>query len=225
VTTTVLFPLLSHSHANNIDKFQKIYSSAFKYMGLIIIPIAIGTTFLSKAIVYLVFGNNFIDGSFSLSVLMWAEIFVFLGTVFSEVMTAAGVQKYLAYFTVVSAILSITFNYVLIPHMGINGASIATLIAYSGGPVLILQYFLPKTRLFSKAYLKSFILPILYSIPMVCFLVLFPSINVILSIIIGATVYLTTLILTKGIGKEEFGLIRSLFFAKNNIEATTKETE
>lgn len=217
VTTTVLFPLLSSSHIADPDKFRKIFSTAFKYMGLIIVPIAIGTTLLSQRIIELVYGHNFVEGSVALAILMWSEVFVFLGTVNSDVITAAGLQKYLLYFTVASASMSITLNRWLIPQLGINGASIATLVAYSGGPLILVQFLLPKTRQITIAYLKSFVSPLLCSIPMGIFLALFPVLNTVVLIVIGAAIYFVTILVGKGLNDEDFRIFRRLVGLQTGI--------
>ena len=215
-----LFPLLSSTFGQSKDKFKHIYTKVFGYMSMFIIPVAVGTTFLSSKIVVLLYGQSFIAASSAMAILMWAEVFVFLGTVNGEAITASGAQKYIFYFTLIGASLSLLFNYLLIPKYGINGAAVSLVISYSGGPAMILQYLLPKTRDLTKAYFASIFKPILCSLPMALFLFVFIDINLFVLIGISIVLYFLALCFSKSFGKQEIHYIKQAFSFRESSNRT-----
>jgi len=205
-----VFPLLSSTFVESKDQFVKVYNLSFKYMSIIIIPIAFGTTLLSERLINLIYGSDFIQASGALSILIWSEIFVFLGGVNSGVFTSAGLQKYIFFFTAIGASTNVILNLILIPKRGIAGASIATVVSYGFAPALIIQYSIKELRQFVKAYIKSTFKPVLCSIPMSVFIYFCGLFNIFILILFSITIYFVALVVFKGLDKEDLGYFKQI---------------
>jgi len=180
-------------------------------MSITIIPIAFGTTLLSERLISLIYGNDFIQASGAFSILIWSEIFIFLGTVNADVFTSAGLQKYILLGTASGACMNVILNLILIPKYGIAGASIATVVSYGFNPFfLIIQCSIKELRQFLKDYIKSTFKPILCSIPMSFFIYLCYSFNIFILILFSAVIYFVALVVIKGLDKEDLGYFKQI---------------
>ena len=205
-----VFPLLSSTFVKSHNRFVKVYNLSFKYMSIIIIPIAFGTTLLSERLISLIYGSDFIQASGALSILIWSEIFVFLGAVNAGVFTSAEMQKYIFLFTAIGAFMNVILNLILIPKYGIVGASIATVVSYGFTPALIIQYSIKELRQFLKDYIKSTFKPILCSIPMSVFIYFCRSFNIFILILFSIIIYFVAVVIFKGLDREDLGYFKQI---------------
>lgn len=207
---TSLYPLLCESFGRSREAFSKLYRRSLKYMGVIILPIAFGTTLLSARIIRFFYGDNFLEASAALGILIWAEIFNFLSFPYGSAMTASGVQRFVVLFTMVGAAMNVALNLFLIPRYGIVGASVATLLSY-GGFGLILQYYVKDTRALTADYLVSLVRPTLCAVPMSLFVYAAKELHLAITIPLAAGIYFLTLIATKTIDSEDVNYVKSIF--------------
>jgi len=208
-----VYPMLCSNFAKSPATFSKICGYSFKYMSILIIPGSIMAFLLSKQILSTLYGNSFADASSAFSILMFSEIFVFLGVVNGSIFYASGLQKILLIFPILGALSNIAFNIILIPRYGIAGASLSTLLSYSIG--IPLQYYITDTRQITRDYLRSMIKPLISSIPMVLFVYYCSSYNFIFLIFVSIPLVFIPLILTKCLGKEDLLYLREIIsFAK-----------
>lgn len=207
-----VFPLMSEYFKKSGHSFEKSYRLAFKYVTLIIIPIAVGTTLLSGQIIELCYGKAFTPSSAALAILIWSEIWVFVGMVNSGILVAANQQKTYLVLTSISAVINIVLNLLLIPLYSFIGAAIAAVISYAIGQAL--YYFYPKTRNYALSSYKSMVKPFLASVIMGMAIYCLPW-RVHIVIPIAAVVYCAAIFLVKGVNREDMGLIReSLTYGK-----------
>jgi O-antigen/teichoic acid export membrane protein len=206
-----IFPFLAVSFGK--EEHTKIYELSFRYMNIIIIPIAFGTTLLSKPIIWFFYGNNFLPSVPALQVLIWSEIFVFVGLVYTNVLVSIGAQKFNFAFTGISAVINIFLNWLLIPVYGIVGAGIATVIAYATGSLMGLasattrNYFIMLWKTMFKPGISSIIMVIsIYSL----------NTPIELTVLLGACVYFISLYLIKGITNQDLNLIRGIIWPTIN---------
>ena len=126
----------------------ELYESRLKFLMRVLIYfsiiIAVVMTFLSKYIVLLLFGNEYLASSLPLSIHIWVGIFVFVGIASSKILVLENVQKIYLIQTVTGAIVNVLINLCLIPKYGAIGASLATLFSY--GFSFFIWFLSPKTR-------------------------------------------------------------------------------
>ena len=207
-----IFPFMSEYFKTSEHSFERSYRLAFKYMTLIIMPIAVGTTLLSGQIIELCYGRAFTASAAALAILIWSEIWVFVGMVNTGVLIAANQQKTYFAFTSISAVINVTLNLILIPRCSFIGASIAAVISCGAGQALC--YIYPKTRSYALASYKSMVKPFFASVIMGIVIYYLPW-RVHIAIPLAAVIYCVAIFLIKGVNKEDISLVReSLAYRK-----------
>ncbi len=143
-----VFPLFSRYFIRPGHMLQKAYTLSFKYMSAIILLIVVGMSFFAEPVVRLVYGSHYVPAASTLQILMWSEIFVFVGIVHLNLLISVGLQKIDFLFTSTGAILNVALNLYRIPRYGIQGAALATVISYGVG--LPMSCSFPQTRAYGK---------------------------------------------------------------------------
>jgi PST family polysaccharide transporter len=120
------------------------------------LAISIPMTFLSKNIILLMFGNDFIEAGSILSVHIWASLFVFMGVATSPWFIAERLNNVSLGKTLFGAILNVILNFLLIPQYSGLGAAIATILSQAVAGFLS-NAVDKRTRKLFKVQLKSFL--------------------------------------------------------------------
>lgn len=207
-----LLPLMSKYFTTSKENFEKIYQLSFKYLLLFIVPVAVSMTIFSSSIISFLYGKQFLSSSPVLSILIWAEVFVFMGVVNNTILIATNRQIIDPLFTGTSALVNIALNLILIPRYGFVGAAIATLIAYPTGPVM--GYFLKPTKAYSRCMFQSLIKPLFASLAMSCFIYGF-RLNLWVAIIISPLIYIVVMCIIQGIDQNDLQRMKSIIFYRN----------
>jgi O-antigen/teichoic acid export membrane protein len=207
---TSIFLLFSKYFVTSQEKLEKTYKLSFKYLSTAIMPIAVGISILSEPIIRLIYGEQFLGSSLALRILIWSEVFVFLGSVHISILISVGLQKLDFIFTSSGAIVNIILNLLLIPHYGIVGASIATVISYGLG--VPLSCALKKTRSYGKALANSTLKPLIAAGMMGCFtyLTFVLGLSLIAATLFSIIAYLVFIILLKGLNREDLEYFRKI---------------
>lgn len=132
------------------DKYlylKKIRQTIAGVMWLMIIY-SVGLLLFGRLVVYLLFGEAYLPAVTSMKVLVWCEGFSYVGTIRNMYLTCENKTKYAFLFSFVGAILNIILNLILIPVIGILGASIATVFT-SIVTVFVAPLLFSATREFS----------------------------------------------------------------------------
>lgn len=103
--------------------FYKHINSWMFYAGL---PFMLLLLIFSSNALRLVFGDEYITGATALSVLSVGYFISSITHTTRSSLLAMGKTKYIAFNTIISAILNVILNFLLIPIYGITGAAIAT---------------------------------------------------------------------------------------------------
>ncbi len=200
-----VFPIMSKYFKTSKDLHTAIYRLSFKYMVIIITPIVVGTTLLARSLICSFYGDRFLPAILPLQVLIWSEVFVFMGVVNNQVLISADKQKIDFLFTSSMAVVNILLNLLLIPKYSIVGAAVATTISYGVG--LVMGLFIPATRDYSVTAFKSIIKPIIASLVMGGYIYYILSLNLTLSILTAPIIYFGVLLLIKEFSREEISLL------------------
>ena len=207
---TSIAPLFYDYFAVSGKKLEKAYELTFKYLSAFVIPIVFGVFILAGNIIMLVYGRQFIEASFALRILIWSEIFVFLGTIQYYILVSVGLQKINFIITLASMVINVLLNLILIPRYGIAGASAATLVSY--GLSIPILFLLTETRKYAIASVCSTLKPLLAAGLMGCFtyLAFVFKIHLAINIFLSACIYFGLLLLIKGLNKQDFEYIKEM---------------
>jgi O-antigen/teichoic acid export membrane protein len=141
VIVTSLFPAILNAKRDDISRYKKRIQHLYDLMVYLSLPVAIIITFASP-LIYKLLTPEYAYAAPTLSVHIWSGVFVFLGAASSQYLIAENFNKLTFIRTGFGAIVNIALNLILIPHMGMMGAAIATLVAYASATFFII--FIPK---------------------------------------------------------------------------------
>ena len=116
----------------------------------------IGLSLLSKPLILIMFGKNYLPAQGTLCVLTWGTAFAYLGVARSIWLVPHGKQKFAKYIALCGATGNLILNLLLIPKLGILGAAIATVSTQIFNN-FILGFLMPPIRENNKLILKAFV--------------------------------------------------------------------
>ena len=204
-----LFPIMSASFKNSKDSLQKSYRLSIKYIFIIALPIAMGTTLIADKIILLIYGNQFADSISALQILIWALVFTSITPVLTHLLTAIGKQKLNTLSSALCAVLNIILNFILIPILSYNGAAIATVI--SSIIFFISSFYFVSKHIHVLPVHKMFIKPVISVLLMGVFVYHFDNINIFLLVFFAAVVYSVMLLALKTFSKEDKDIVKNAF--------------
>ena len=113
----------------SLSKARQKLVLLFRYILLGLVILAIIINLLSKYIVLLLFGDEYMDAYKVLDILIWGIPSTFLGIMSNHLLLKSKNERITFFKQSLLMILNIAFNFVLIPIYGIIGAGLATLTA------------------------------------------------------------------------------------------------
>jgi len=216
-----IFPILSEYYNTSPVSYKRTYQISFKYILMLIIPIAVGATLLAKSIIHLFFRAQFSQSIPVLQILIWSEIFVFFGIINQQILISANKQIFDLVFTSIAAIINIILNFIFIPRIGIVGAAIATVISYSIGSGAVPGLFLLATREYNLSGWQHMIKPVIASSIMGIY-VYYMKFNLPLAIIGGVIIFFLVMFLIRGINIQDIKLIKAIYIQRKEDIVTKK---
>lgn len=127
----VTIPRLATFFGNNdMSGFQTLYTKLWSYMTLLLVPAGVGLACVSKEIIWVFGGTDYLDGTIALQILSLSLIFsIYGGLVTTCLNITIGREKENLIATILSAILNCGLNFIFIPLFTYNGAALTTLFA------------------------------------------------------------------------------------------------
>ena len=205
-----LYPAMSKLINTAPEAFRRYYETTIKYLLIMAVPLGIGTTILAKEIILLIFGSQYEGSVTALQVLIWSEVFIFASQPMGNLFNSLNKQKIVTWITGVCLIVNVGLNLVLIPVWGVVGAAITT--ALTEGLSLLVSYIYVIRLGYgpAKSDIFAMVKMILAGAVMAVFLLLLHQLNLFILIAAAAVVYLVTLILIRGIDRQEFEMLSKI---------------
>lgn len=127
----VSVPRLAYYYAENkLDKYKAVYSRMFGLIILVLLPAMFGLIGVSKEIMYILGGFEYIAAAPCLSLLGIALIFAICGGLVTACLNVTiGREKDNLIATIIGALINIILNIFFIPKYGMYGAAITTVLA------------------------------------------------------------------------------------------------
>ena len=201
-----VFPVFSRFYTSSIDSLKNAYEKAFKYLFIILFPIAVGTTLLADKFILVIYGEQFIHSIIALQILIWWNVLGALNWLLGTVLLSINKQKLFAVSTGIGAILNVVLNLFLIPIMSYVGASITTIITEI--ILFVLLFYFVSTYLYRLPLLKVTTKTIVAGIVMGIGIYYIQSFNVLMVVAIAIVIYFLALAALGGISKEDITLIK-----------------
>jgi O-antigen/teichoic acid export membrane protein len=134
-----ILPTLAREHANNPDSVRPWYYTSVRFIMIVSLPIAIGTSLLSDQIT-LIYGAEFLPAAVALAILVWDLPFVIYHSLCGNLTTSIKKERDAARIYVSIGILNVVLNAILVPQIGLIGACFATVLTDAIGALQF--YFL-----------------------------------------------------------------------------------
>jgi len=203
-----LFPVMSAFFKNSEEKLIKSYKLGIKYLLIITLPIAIGTTIIADKIILLIYGLDFSGSSTALQILIWTLVVTSINSVMAKLLISMDKQKLYMTSTGLCAIVNVTLNLFLIPILSYNGAAIAT-VATNVVLFIANSYFVSKHLQVIPIY-KILVKPVISGFGMAVFIYYFIDSNIFLLISLAGIVYLVTLFFLKTFSEEDKDIVKKI---------------
>ena len=121
-------PLILEQADRNREKYNKYITRLYCAIIYVSLIAAIGISVLSKLIIKILYGQQYMPAQIPLCIICWYTAFSYLGVARSIWIVSNGKQKYEKYIAGIGAISNLIMNWLFIPVWGVNGAAFATLL-------------------------------------------------------------------------------------------------
>lgn len=200
-----VFPVLAARFGTDGNSFARATQLSFKYLSIVVLPAAATVMLLRHELIIALFGRQYMGASTSLAVLVWSEVWVFLGVGYSQVLIAAGQQRILLICTGVAAAANVVLNLALIPGLGIVGSSIATTIGYGIAQAMLLAF--PQTRRYGVQAFAALLRPIIGLFAMlILYTLTAPSLGSVCGTAFGLAFYVVALVISRTLDRGDWML-------------------
>ncbi|MDY0128681.1 MAG: flippase [Methanosarcina vacuolata] len=217
----ILLPELSKLFdENKMDEVRIYMSHSLRYFLLVSIPAVFGLSALAKPLLGILTTDDFLSGWFVIPITAFSGLLAGIFQIFVNTMLLIKQTKTSTYINIVAAVSNVLINLLLIPSIGIVGASLSTLFSYFLMSVLCMHISLKHFKL--DFYLHDIAKSVLSSVVMYLFVSYF-AISSIIELFeiagIGVLIYLVMMFLVGGFTDHELSLIRRyLFRVKSEVK-------
>lgn len=138
---SAVVPTLTKLHAKDPDALRPWYYRSVKVMLLFSLAIAIGGTLLSDQIITFLYTSEVLPASIAFAILTWYLPVQFYTAFAGNLATTMKQEAKAARIYAFEGILNIVLNLILIPSLGLVGASLATVLTMLAGSALFYVLF------------------------------------------------------------------------------------
>ncbi|MBM4241663.1 MAG: flippase [Euryarchaeota archaeon] len=206
-----IYPIFSKFHITSKESLKLSYKKSFKYLSMIGLPIAVGTTLLADKIIGLIYPTGFTESILALQILIWTIPIIFLNYVLGASITSINQQRATIRITFICMSINVILNLILIPSFSYVAASFVTVITEL---TLFIFYFHLISKYIYKINIPRVIIkPIIASMIMGLFIYCV-NLNLGAAILISTIIYFSALIFLKSFSKEDVYLFKQIFKSK-----------
>jgi O-antigen/teichoic acid export membrane protein len=210
-----LFPYYSQIHPNGREKSQTIdlgnaVETASRYVSLLAIPLSVGLAVVSLPAATLLAGNNYADAAFPLAILSISMALACQVYALSAIFVVVGKTVTSATITIASVSVPTLVGMLVIPYLGIPGASVARGLSLAISlilSILVLRRFL-KVRFDMQAYGHAWVASLIMAAAVLVAQQLFYSKYLLpVYVAMGAVVFVAVLRVLRAVKPKDFELI------------------
>jgi polysaccharide transporter, PST family len=205
--TMSLYPLMCERATGPKEVLEKTMNKSTRYLVSLIVPILFGFTVIGPKMLVLLFGESFAGGGIILQILVWTTVFVLLGRLFGNLLTALNKQNVFMVIMVISVGIKTSLNFALIPAYQLIGVGISALVTEF---MIFFSVFLVLRKEYELKIVSPFFKSICAGAVMAICLIKLEGLNLFLLIGIAPFVYFPVLALLGGITKKDRALISSI---------------
>jgi len=194
----LMLPLLAYAWSTkNVRQFREHLQLSFDIMMMFAIPMTAGLMILAHPIIVFVAGESFAAAALPLSLLALAIFGVFVGAIFGHVVVAIDRQKQVLPLYALTAGITLVGYLIFIPTFGMYGAAIMTLFSEFFIGILLYRFVYKHAQIALSFQTTG---KILFCAGIMCATLLFTrSIPLVISILLGASIYALALVSTRAV--------------------------
>jgi O-antigen/teichoic acid export membrane protein len=208
----VLFPAITYLYENSmLPQIKTLCKYTLKFFLSLAIPAAFGLLILSKPLLRILTTQEFTKTSSIVSIVAFGTVFYSCSYIFSDLLMLFKKTKLVSFIFAGSASLNLLLNIMLVPLLGIMGAAISTLVTF--GIHLVALSILTRRQItfdFDWKFLGKCLASSVLMDVIVWKLDPTSVQGIVISIMIGASIYLAFLIFLKGFNQGERAFLRNL---------------
>lgn len=208
VVSHALYPVFATLMAKRqIADVRLVLEKYLRFMAAIALPLATGGMLLAEQIIRVLAGDQFIEASPVLAVLVWAPAVLFLYIVVNSLVISQ-LTKFATMITGANVVVNIVGNIILLPRIGILGAAIMTIVseALQGG----FYFYFVKKKITDFAFFKNLWQPFIAASIMGVVVYYLRNEFLVIPIIVGAGVYGLILLILGFFRKEDWDYVMKL---------------
>lgn len=150
-------PVIMEAKKNDENLFELRMRQTVAVVSWICFFYGIFVMAFAPLIIKILYGNDYMQATATLRIMVWADAFSFIGGIRSIWLICENKNKYVLLLSAMGAFSNVVMNFALIPKWGINGAAFATLLTQFLSN-LIYPSFFKETRKFSYIALNGIML-------------------------------------------------------------------
>ncbi len=204
-----LQPVISRLFQSSLEKFRIACTNSIRYLFMVMLPVAVGTTLLSKNFILLFFKERFLVSADVLSILIWTLVPYTINITLAHSLIASNKQKINLRSLLISMTCNVTLNSILIPRFSFLGAAMATLISIC--IFLGLQYGFVSRNLFTLNFFQIAGKPVISAALMGITISLLRQFSLFLIVPIAALAYVFFLLTLRPFSPADKELFRRLW--------------
>lgn len=208
----IVLPMITNLYKyNKIQEIKMHLSYLLKGYLMVAIPSAFGLAVLSEPLLKILTTSEFLTGAIIVPIVAFATIILYCSSLNANILLLFKKTKTAGLISIITAVTNIILNIILVPQIGITGAAIATLLAFS------FHLFLTSTISFKllvydvnlKFIIKSIISSVIMSL-VIWKLDPIGTADILISIGVGFGVYFGVMILLRCFRKDEYMLFKNI---------------
>jgi O-antigen/teichoic acid export membrane protein len=201
-----LFPVMSRYYKESLDKLNRLVSISVKTTIFFSVPLAIGGTVVAKDLINLIYGPLYINSVLPFQILIWSVFIVYFQSTYAFCLIACDKQRNYLYAVSAGAVANLFFSFLLIPMYSFVGAAISAVICETVVSALMLFYSTKVVRFNQGKYLVKAII----AAGFMGLIIYFLQVHLVLKILIGILIYLSSMLILRTIKKEELELLKTI---------------
>lgn len=123
-----VFPIMTRLVKIQVEKAKELLEKMVAFTMIMALPIALIGVIFANPIISFLFGAEYAPSTSVFQILMATILIVYPSTLIGNAIFAYDQQKNFVLFVAIAALGNVFFNLLLIPHWGIEGAAISTII-------------------------------------------------------------------------------------------------
>lgn len=204
---SLILPLFTAAWlGKQIGRLNQVLQYNFDFFSIITLGMITITWLISRPLMVLLAGPDFILSGGILNILIIATAGIFFGTLFTYLIVALGLQKKMIKYFLITALVGLIGYFVFIPPFSYWGAAYMTLLVEL--LIIFFAWLVIRKEITLQIKLKVFAKSCLAALIAMTVVWPFKDINLVLTIVSAGLIYLFVLFLSRAVNR---GLIREIF--------------